>query len=358
MRCCGLHLVLVLVLTCCFRIGPCAAAACAGGGGGPDRLTFIAKKAWNAVSTHPKVSGGVAAGIVASHLLSSSIKKNGGVFWNSPHLSLAVPPMKCLIKVLEEASLKEEETEVAPLLGSTYLHQKFGGGISLGSSLSLYHLWSMRVREFTLFDWVRGVELLQGEQEDGDIALLICDGRAKGPFCLISPMVLELEHCDVPPITTDPTSLSDLVTCAVIRTVPGYGWDGKITLRLSYMAKSNEVELEVEVASKPSLGWKAIKSTVLHLLQALLDSAQSVAESDEKMLKARDRQSSAYLSQTQKEKIRKAKVRRDRSLHPEVYERKHRWQPDPYQGGAATTSSNARWGEERRSRDLSLRRGH
>lgn len=133
-----------------------------------------------------------------------------------------------------------------------------------------------------------------------------------------------------------------------LSTVRGSGWEGEWRYSVTFHEDTGEVFFEACVFKNRKT---IIGHTHTKLLKNVLQSMEKRAQKDKMLLSAREAQRSKFSTLSAEKNREKREKKRDRTLHPENYERKHVWMDDERNAGGRP----ARWGEARRSSDIRLK---
>ncbi|CAM9655691.1 unnamed protein product [Chrysoparadoxa australica] len=328
---------------------------------------------------HPKSAAAVTVVGATAIYLAWELPRSGIVIGSNPHKSLSQPSDKYLwlylemtrsgpdgisnnpepgiTKVLQEVELPvgEEEEEEAELR-QEWTDKSDGWRQSvkryrMGTGVGLYHKAAKDLMHLDMCDNLEKVEMVKQDTdliEDGqEIVALLSKGLTSWALC---PLELAYSQEDET-VNSKHGGIKGRVTSVGLSTLKKSGYKGEWRFAVYMEEESEDVWYEAALFRKgnASLGKKHVQ-----LLNRIMGSMSERSERDRLMIAARDRQKAKFDVLTKDARSKRKAKERDRILHPEKYERKHRWQYDSDEKGGGPNRP-VRWGEARRASDIRLK---
>jgi uncharacterized protein (UPF0548 family) len=287
-----------------------------------------------------------------------------------------------------------EKTSKAAASAADINWKKTTKKVTLGQGVSLYRRAVAGMMHFDQCDSIDGGDIIMADSSNddddtvGDSALKAQEGvtvgilSKVGVFWCLSPFRVVYTHSAIPPLLKTPvrssktaaattadsteesdadadsdnssSSSSDSSSSKVyeasygLSTVKGAGYTGEWRFSVSYDTATDNVYFEATLY-RTSQG-AIISNAHEELLHTIVQSMLERSEKDRKLLQVREKQRKRFAELSAERKQQKDALKRDRVLHPEKYERKHKWTDDDF-----TTNSGGgrhRFGVERRADEL------
>jgi uncharacterized protein (UPF0548 family) len=287
-----------------------------------------------------------------------------------------------------------EKTRKAAVSAADSNWKKTTKKVKLGQGVSLYRRAVAGMMHFDQCDSIDGGDIIMADSSNddddtvGDSAFKAQEGvtvgilSKVGVFWCLSPFRVVYTHSAIPPLLKTPvrssktaaattadsteesdadadsdnssSSSSDSSSSKVyeasygLSTVKGAGYTGEWRFSVSYDTATDNVYFEATLY-RTSQG-AIISNAHEELLHTIVQSMLERSEKDRKLLQVREKQRKRFAELSAERKQQKDALKRDRVLHPEKYERKHKWTDDDF-----TTNSGGgrhRFGVERRADEL------
>eukprot|EP00953_Heterococcus_sp_UTEX-ZZ885_P015176 8545-Heterococcus_DN1.PRE.2 len=269
--------------------------------------------------------------------------------------------------------------------------------VTLGQGVSLYRRAVAGMMHFDQCDSIDSGDIIMADSSDNDDDAAVGDSTFKaregvtvgilskvGVFWCLSPFRVVYTHSAIPPLLKTPVRSSKTAAATTagsteesdadadsdnsssssdssssssrkvyetsygLSTVKGAGYTGEWRFSVSYDTATDNVHFEATLY-RTSQG-AIISNAHEELLHTIVQSMLERSEKDRKLLQVREKQRKRFAELSAERKQQKDALKRDRVLHPEKYERKHKWTDVD----TSTTSGGGRhrFGVERRADEL------
>eukprot|EP00953_Heterococcus_sp_UTEX-ZZ885_P015173 8544-Heterococcus_DN1.PRE.2 len=297
----------------------------------------------------------------------------------------------------DNTAIAEKTSKIAAAVSAADMNwKKTTKKVTLGQGVSLYRRAVAGMMHFDQCDSIDSGDIIMADSSSDDDDTAVGDNAFKaqegvtvgilskvGVFWCLSPFRVVYTHSATPPLLKTPTRSSktaaattadsteesdadaDSDNCSSssdsssssskvyetsygLSTVKGAGYTGEWRFSVSYDTATENVYFEATLY-RTSQG-AIISDAHEELLHTIVQSMLERSEKDRKLLQVREKQRKRFAELSAERKQQKDALKRDRVLHPEKYERKHKWTADD-----TTTNSGGgrhRFGVERRADEL------
>jgi uncharacterized protein (UPF0548 family) len=292
----------------------------------------------------------------------------------------------------DDTAASEKASKTAVVSAADINWKKTSEKVVLGQGASLYRRAVAGMMHFDQCDSIANGDIIMADSSDADdstdddsafkaqVGITVGILSKVGVFWLLSPFRVVYTHSAIPPLLKTPVHSSKTAAATTgnaatesdadtdsdssgsssssskvyetsygLSTVKGAGYTGEWRFSVSYDTATDNVYFEATLyrTSKGAI----ISSAHVELLHSIVQSMLERSEKDRKLLQVREKQRKRFAELAAAKQQQKASLKRDRVLHPEKYERKHKWTDDD---GTSANSSGGRhrFGVERRADEL------